>query len=303
MTHILSVDIGQSGFRLGYDGSLIDEGKAGVVALTSPDRVTSLVDLIASIAPPLPRDTRIGVGLSGFVEGSEAPSQIATLLQDRLNARHVIVAADAVTAYLGTVGAARGTATICGTGVASLGADGEGALRRVDARGYLLGDLGGGFWIGQRGLHAALDAAQGRGDPTSLAEELRALGGPEAIYHDAMSSVPAPQYIAAFAQTVIAAAEAGDEIAVQIIESAAREIARTTAAARIGSGPVGLTGGLLKSALYSAAVARASEATGMNTHELIVRPDASLQGAWALANHPEFCRLAFRELIAEKESL
>ncbi|MGO2748143.1 BadF/BadG/BcrA/BcrD ATPase family protein [Microbacterium sp.] len=302
MTHILSVDVGQSGFRVGYDGSLIEEGKAGVVALTSPDRVSSLVDLIASIAPPLPTGTSVGVGLSGFVEGSDAPARIAGLLQDRLDARHVIVAADAVTAYLGTVGTVPGTATICGTGVASLGADGNGALRRVDARGYLLGDLGGGFWIGQRGLHAALDAVQGRGDPTSLAEELPALGGPEAIYHDAMSSVPAPKYVAAFARTVIAAAETADRVALRIIEDAAKEIARTTAAARIGSGPIGLTGGLLQSPLYTTAVERAFEAVGIDTHGVIVRPDASLHGAWILAAHPEFSRLAFRELIAEKEA-
>jgi len=302
MTHILSVDIGQSGFRLGYDGSLIEEGTAGIVALTSPDRVSSLVDLIAGVAPPLPLGTSIGVGLSGFVEGSDAPSRIAALLQHRLDARHVVVAADAVTAYLGTVGAAPGTATICGTGVASLGADGEGALRRVDARGYLLGDLGGGFWIGQRGLHAALDAVQGRGDQTSLVEELSALGGPETIYHDAMSSVPAPKYIAAFAQTVIVAAEAGDRVAVQIVESAAKEIARTTAAARIGAGAIGLTGGLLQSPFYTTAVERAFEEAGIGIPRMIVRPDASLHGAWVLAHHPEFSRQAFRELIAEKEA-
>lgn len=303
MTHILSVDIGQSGFRLGYDGSLIDEGKTGVIALTSPDRVSTLVDLITSIAPPLPTGTRVGIGLSGFVSGSDAPSRVASLLQDRLDVRHVTVAADAVTAYLGTVGAGPGTATICGTGVASLGADGTGTLRRVDARGYLLGDFGGGFWIGQRGLHAALDAVQGRGDPTSLVEELPALGGPEAIYHDAMSSIPAPQYVAAFAQAVIAAAEAADRVALQIIENAAKEIALTTAAARIGSGPIGLTGGLLQSPLYTAAVTRAFGAAGIDADTVAVRPDASLHGAWVLANQPEFSRLAFRELIAEKEAL
>lgn len=303
MSHVLSIDIGQSGFRLGYDGRLIDEGEAGVVALTSPDRISSLVDRIGSIAPPLPPDTTIGVGLSGFVEGSDAPSQIAARLQGCLGATCVIVAADAVTAYLGTIGTKAGTATICGTGVASLGADGEGALRRVDARGYLLGDLGGGFWIGQRGLQAALDAVQGRGSRTTLSAELASLGGPEVIYRDAMNSVPAPKYVASFARTVIAVADAGDDIAMQIIDDAATEIARTTVAARIGRGTVGLTGGLLQSPLYTGAVERALEAAGIEADGVVVRADASLHGAWVLAKHPEFSRLAFRGLIAEKETL
>lgn len=303
MTHVLFVDIGQSGFRMGYDEAPVEEGRAGVVALTSPERISALVDLIADAAPRLKPGTRIGVGLSGFVEGSEAPSHIAARLQERLRAGRVIVAADAVTAYLGTVGANAGTATICGTGVASLGADGQGALRRVDARGYLLGDLGGGFWIGQRGLHAALDAAQGRGEPTALAEELPALGGPEQIYHDAMSSVPAPTYVAAFAPRVIAAAEAGDRIARQIVDGAAAEIARTTTAARVAPGRIGLTGGLLQSPLYADAVSLALDAAGIDASDVTVRPDASLHGARVLADNPEFSRLAFRGLIAEKEAV
>ena len=75
-----------------------------------------------------------------------------------------------VTAHLGTIGLSIDATAICGTGVAALASNGTGKWRRVDARGYMLGDFGGGFWIGQRGIQAALDALGGRGPQTSLAE-------------------------------------------------------------------------------------------------------------------------------------
>ncbi len=300
MTAVLAIDVGQSGFRIA-SGDDVEDHPRGVDALTSPDRIVALADRIAEAAAAW-RGASVGVGLSGFVAGSPAPGEIARLLVERLDAPRAIVAADAVTAFLGAVGPVPGTVTICGTGVAALGADGSGSVRRVDARGYLLGDAGGGFWIGRRGLRAGLDALEGRGPETALAAASARLGAPETIYQHAMASVPIPAYIAAFAPDVLSAADASDEVARCIVADAGAEIARTTVAARVAPGPVGLTGGLVRSAVYRETVANALTAVAVDAEELIIRPDASLDGARMLIEHRSFARSAFAGLIAEKEA-
>jgi N-acetylglucosamine kinase-like BadF-type ATPase len=296
MSRILAVDIGQTGFRLQLASDEVLEGPHGIEALTDPGRITTLAERIAAAVPAGSELSAIGVGLSGFVVGSPAPATLAALLGEQLSAPLVAVAADAVTAYLGTVGDTAGTVVICGTGVAALGADGEGAYRRVDARGYLLGDFGSGFWIGQRGLQAALDAREGRNPGTSLSEAIAELGTPADIYHAAMRSTPAPKYVAAFAVQVIRAAEEGDPVSLRIIDDAADQIALTARTARIGSGPIGLTGGLTRSGIYTDAVARALRRAGSAQPALVIRPDAALEGARLLVER-QHARAAFPGLI------
>jgi N-acetylglucosamine kinase-like BadF-type ATPase len=299
-TDVLAIDVGQTGLRLRLGDGEVIEGALGVVALTSTARVDALVENIVAHVPDGLRPAKVGVGLSGFVSGSDAPMRVASQLHERLGAHTVSVAADAVTAYLGTVGDRAGTVVISGTGVAGLGSDGIARHRRVDARGYLLGDFGGGFWIGQRGLQAALDAIEQRGEPTALGRLSAELGAPSDIYLAAMASTPAPAYVAAFAPHVLAAAGDGDAVAERILRDAATQIARTISAASLAEGPIGLTGGLARSGIYTDAVAVALRSAGLDAASLIVRPDAALHGAGMLAVHDR-AQTMFTGLIATKE--
>ncbi|KOG91913.1 ATPase, partial [Streptomyces varsoviensis] len=67
-------------------------------------------------------------------------------------------------AYAGALGQRPGAVVAGGTGMIAIGSDlsREGGWRRADGWGHLLGDLGGGAWIGQAGLTAALRAHDGR---------------------------------------------------------------------------------------------------------------------------------------------
>ncbi|MCM3778591.1 N-acetylglucosamine kinase [Microbacterium hydrocarbonoxydans] len=300
MSGTLAVDIGQTGFRLRVDDGDVVDTSLGVTALTDDDQVRTLAHRISERVPTAARPARIGVGLSGFVEGSDAPATLAALLQDSLGARRVVVAADAVTAFLGTVGTRLGTVAICGTGTAALGIGADTAPRRIDARGYLLGDFGSGFWIGQRGLQAALDAQDGRGGPTTLSDRARRLGSASDIYIQAMGSTPPPKYVAEFAPDVLAAAGEGDAVAVGIVRAAATELARTIRAARIAVGPVGLTGGLVRSPLFVDEIRAALGRADVPVDELLVRADAALEGARVIAEDVTI-RSAFAGLIAVKE--
>ena len=300
MSGILAVDIGQTGFRVRLDAGDVIESSLGVTALTNDNHVRALADRIAEHAPTTSQVNRVGVGLSGFVEGSDAPRELATQLQNALGAHSVVVAADAVTAFLGTVGPRPGTVVICGTGIAALGIAPGAAPRRIDARGYLLGDFGSGFWIGQRGLQAALDALEGRGDATTLADYSGRLGTASDIYLQAMGSTPPPKFVAEFAPDVIRAATEGDAVARHIIQGAATELARTIRAARISDGPIGLTGGLVRAELFVDEVRVALDRINMPADDILVQADAALEGARVIAED-ESIRPAFAGLIAVKE--
>lgn len=238
--------------------------------------------------------------VAGFVERSNAPHALADQLRQSLDAASVVVAADAVTAFLGTVGARPGTVVICGTGIAALGIAADAAPRRIDARGYLLGDFGSGFWIGQRGLQAALDALEARGEPTSLSEFSGRLGTPADIYLQAMGSTPPPKFVAEFAPDVIRAATEGDVVALAILTAAADELARTIRAARISDGPIGLTGGLVRAPLFVDEIRAALARIDVPSQDILVQADAALEGARIIA-HDTTIRPAFAGLIAVKE--
>lgn len=306
MTGTLAVDVGQTGFRLWLGDARagtaeIVESPLGVAALIDSNTVRALVQRIVDHLPDGWSPSRVGVGLSGFVEGSEAPGALAVELHGRLRPQSTVVAADAVTAFLGTVGARPGTVAICGTGVAALGVGPSGPPRRVDARGYLLGDFGSGFWLGQRGLQAALDAMEGRGEPTALARSSMRLGAPRDIYHGAMGSVPAPKFVAGFAPDVLHAAAGGDPVARRIVDAAGDQLARTIRAARIADGPIGLTGGLTRSGIYVDAVHAALLRLDIEPEEILVVPDASIDGARIVAEDTHI-RSVFAGLIEVKES-
>lgn len=300
MSGTLAVDVGQTGFRIRLDGGDVIDSSLGVTALTSDEHVRTLAQRIADHVPSDANLARVGVGLSGFVERSDAPHALADQLRQSLDAASVVVAADAVTAFLGTVGARPGTVIICGTGIAALGIATDSAPRRIDARGYLLGDFGSGFWIGQRGLQAALDALEGRGEPTALTEFSGRLGTPADIYLQAMGSTPPPKFVAEFAPDVIRAATDGDTVARAILAAAADELARTIRAARISSGPIGLTGGLVRAPLFVDEVRAALARIDVPSRDILVHADAALEGARIIADDTTI-RPAFAGLIAVKE--
>lgn len=209
----------------------------------------------------------VAAGLTGF-DGDAAA--VARALGVR-----VIATNDAVTSYLGALGAVPGAVVVAGTGVMALACGEDGRWARADGYGSLLGDDGGGYWIGRRGLALALRARDGRrgGSEALLARAVARFGARDpaagsdapagaagiaaagraarahpagivpAIY-DAPDPVAA---IASFAVDVAEAARAGDAAAAAIWAEAADELAQTAlAAARaVGvEGPFAYAGGL-----------------------------------------------------------
>ncbi|MCC9738055.1 BadF/BadG/BcrA/BcrD ATPase family protein [Streptomyces sp. MNU89] len=122
-----------------------------------------------------------------------------------------------------------------------------GRWRRADGWGHLLGDCGGGAWIGRAGLEAALRAHDGRrGGSAALLDRLEAVFGPA----DGLPALLYPRtdraaVLASFAPEVAACAGT-DPVAAGILQDAARGIAETAAAVcpPAAGCPVAFTGGL-----------------------------------------------------------
>ncbi|MGC0378823.1 N-acetylglucosamine kinase [Streptomyces sp. SAI-229] len=186
-------------------------------------------------------------GLAGL--GDALRAELPGALGRALGVRRVVLAADAVTAYVGALGARPGAVIAAGTGVIAVGTDLTG-WRRADGWGHLLGDCGGGAWIGRAGLEAALRAHDGReGGSAPLLASAEDLFGPAAGLPGRLyPRTDRPAVLASFAPRVGACAADGDPVAVAVLRAAARHMAGSAAAVCPAAGErvVGLTGGLFR---------------------------------------------------------
>ncbi|MEO6700672.1 MAG: BadF/BadG/BcrA/BcrD ATPase family protein, partial [Jatrophihabitantaceae bacterium] len=193
------------------------------------------------------------VGAAGATAAGEAAAGLADRLCQLSSIGSVAVCSDVVIAHAGALGGQRGITLVAGTGAVAFGIDGRGATIQVDGWGPLLGDDGGGGWIGLAGLRAALRMHDGRGPGTSLGAAASLLAEPAAL-PALLAGHPNPAQLAArFAPEVARLAGAGDQVAQSIMVEAARLLAESVSAAarRLAADggalpvPVALTGGLL----------------------------------------------------------
>jgi N-acetylglucosamine kinase-like BadF-type ATPase len=187
------------------------------------------------------------VGAAGFATlGDALRAELPDALRRELGVRSVALAADAVAAYVGAVGPRPGAVVAGGTGLIAVGTDLT-SWRRADGWGHLLGDCGGGAWIGRAGLEAALRAHDGRdGGSDALRACAEQQFGPLPGLPGLLYPRPdRPAVLASFAPRVAACA-ARDTVAARILRAAARHIAESAAAVCPASGgpQVALTGGL-----------------------------------------------------------
>jgi N-acetylglucosamine kinase-like BadF-type ATPase len=147
-----------------------------------------------------------------------------------------------------------GVALIAGTGSIAWGKARDGRIARAGGWGYLIGDEGSGFELAREALRAAVQASDGRGDPTRLLEMI--LNYWE--LNSAMELVPrvyrsglAPADIARLAPLVVRAAEEEDTVARRLLERTATALADTVIGVsrvlelRDEKIPLALAGGLL----------------------------------------------------------
>jgi N-acetylglucosamine kinase-like BadF-type ATPase len=146
-----------------------------------------------------------------------------------------------------------GVALICGTGSLAFGRNSQGRTARTGGWGYLFGDEGSAFAIGQAAVRAAAQAADGRTASTVLLgrvmDRLKVTSGSELV--SAIYGHPDPRSaIAGLADEVFTAAGDGDPVAAQIVDDALIQLLLmvTTLARKLNlehSLDLFLTGGIL----------------------------------------------------------
>jgi N-acetylglucosamine kinase-like BadF-type ATPase len=144
-----------------------------------------------------------------------------------------------------------------GTGSSVLARDDDGRLVKVGGHEHIISDQGSAYAIARAGLRWATRAADGAAPPTLLVERA------EAFYNRSLPTLGrwfaeldrVRSEVARFAPEVLAAAEAGDEIAetVAVQQADALGAAAHTAVSRLGlstSPRLGLSGGVMRGSAY-----------------------------------------------------
>jgi N-acetylglucosamine kinase-like BadF-type ATPase len=246
---VLGADSGGSGLRiaLGTVGQDASPHTVGVFASHEPVRtgaggidaagmlrqlVPAARDLLADSGAPGDVLSAVCIGAAGMASlGEDLRAKLPAALAREFGTRRMALAADGVTAYAGALGEQPGAVVVGGTGLIAVGTDLR-SWSRADGWGHLLGDCGGGAWIGQAGLQAAMRAYDGReGGSAALRERAEAMFGapliglPGQLY----PRTDRPAVLASFAPEVARCAE-DDPVAESILRSAAKEIAAAAAA-------------------------------------------------------------------------
>lgn len=258
MHNVIGVDAGATSTRVAVhslDGTRIGYGRAGGGNPTAHglDKAT------ASIAAAL-RDALVGVDpttIAASVAGVAGHSEALGTALGKLWAEHGIPAGPLVTgdvpiAYAAGTPEPTGVLLLSGTGADAASIVDREQVTIADGLGWLLGDLGSGFWIGRAAAKAVVHALD-RGDTGGELVELVV-----AHFLDERPQAPLrPQVdrivrlaqadhmrLAALSALVSQAAEQGDPMALDIVARAARHLADMVGRVRT-DGPIVVAGSVL----------------------------------------------------------
>jgi glucosamine kinase len=202
---------------------------------------------------------------------------------------------DALVGYAAGTGSPAGTVLIGGTGAGAAAVRDHELDRVADLHGWLLGDLGSGYWLGREAVRTALSDLDNhvRPGPLSALVLTEVLGSaevapkPRATAADLVQTLNAgpPIALAAFAPLVLRAYAAGDPAAVEVVRRAAEHLTETVRTVRAPGArtPIVLAGGLLTGATALADEVRARLAARWPDAPIARSGDGAAAAAWLAA--------------------
>jgi len=232
------------------DGRLIGEGAAGPGSLTlSPERAAdncrqALREALTESKIEL-SSCRVVCGLAGHRQ------QVRQIAFERsfLEVGSLEVISDGYAALLGAHRGASGAIVIAGTGSVALRLDDDGKSRQIGGFGPVVGDEGGGNWLGRKAVRATLramdEAAAGEGAVSPLSSSVISLmGGHHEAILDWIARADATCF-AALVPLILQHGAKGDILAERLLDEAAEETCRLIRLiGKRGEHPVSLLGGL-----------------------------------------------------------
>lgn len=187
---------------------------------------------LAGIDPGRVRVIAIGMAGSGTF-GPALPDALSELAARRAIAGQWLHLSDLEVAFAAGSAEPDGLLVLSGTGSSVAEIRGGVMTRYLDGAGWLLGDVGSGFWLGWRAARAAIADREGRGPATALTARLSDKLGvryepghlpgadPDTKVFERAIYQRTPVSLAEFAPLVSAAAGEGDTVAQGLIDEAA----------------------------------------------------------------------------------
>ncbi len=258
MTYILGLEGGgtkTTAVLLDGHGTPLARAQAAAAnaSLHSPAQIAQVFRAVYSqIKGSLPRGATLTAGLclAGVIDGV-TEKKVFVAAQTVFPARTKIhVSSDLVSALYGAFGQGEGIIAIAGTGSCVFGMK-DGHHAKSGGGGHLLGDAGSAYWIAHQALRGVFESQDHHDHPGESGRRiLRALSMSSVHELVAWAHAADKAQMAQLAPEVIAAAEAGDKDAAQIVSGACARIARHLATVQrkiAGSNlPVALRGGLFE---------------------------------------------------------
>lgn len=166
--------------------------------------------------------SRTCIGIAGGT--SQQVSAAVRKIISEVVGGEIEIVGDMVIALHAAFGLAPGVIVIAGTGSIAYGRNSNGETSRAGGWGFAISDEGSGHWIGRAAI-AAILRSYDEGKQTGLLESILniwCLDRAEQLVL-AANAIPAPDFAALF-PAIMAAADAGDVIARQVLEEAGREL-------------------------------------------------------------------------------
>ncbi|GAA2136016.1 hypothetical protein GCM10009760_15200 [Kitasatospora kazusensis] len=238
------------------DGTRLRRGSVNPASVGAPAARQELLGLLSELAAHLDDEPATG-WLATAAVAAHAPQlelDRITRLADRAGITGtVVISRDVLPLLLAPPLGGRGVAVVCGTGSGFLAGDGHGPPSSVGGCEYLGSDEGSAFALGAAGLRAAVQGADGRGEPTALGPAL-------AEYADApvrelarrLAAQPFPKAaVAALSPVVCRCWLDGDAVAGRVVAEALDHLVGGVRAARDTAGLTGswsatLAGGVFR---------------------------------------------------------
>jgi N-acetylglucosamine kinase-like BadF-type ATPase len=262
---LLAIDVGGSTSRaslIDTAGVCLGQGRnlGGNPASNTPEKSASFI--ISAVEAAVaeagnPRDIAVALIALAGPQKHLALDRLEVAFRAAGLSGPIIFAGDVQAMFSSVTATTDGYCVICGTGAGAVRIRGGEVERVVDLAGWLAGDLGSGFWLGQQAARAAVADLEGRGDKTALTPALiealkiepqaTTIGGRPAALRLLIDSIYAirPIELAKFAPLVVA--NRTDPVAARLIAEAERYLVNDFALAFEPGvlGPIVLGGGVI----------------------------------------------------------
>lgn len=306
MSLLLAVDAGGTSTRavvLDHAGRALGYGRAGAGNPTAAG-TSEAVAAIGEASELAMRGAGSGRGRSTAVialAGEKTPvfrEQLSTRLS-QLGWARVVLQHDLLGIFHSGTPLPEGYVLIAGTGTVAARVAGGRLERVVGGRGWLLGDAGGGFWIGHRVARAVVASLDGQAPPTALcglltdaaavSADLSTAAGRATAARQLVSKLYSrpPVSLAGFAPLAFAARE--DPVAREILVAASKALADLVAAVRVPTlaGPLVVGGSVAVRGLLAAPADLQRDLTPLAVGVEPIRVPDGLVGAVVMALRQE----------------